>query len=180
MKGIVFTTFNDMIEEKIGIEVWDRILDTVNPESGGVYTAVEDFPDEELLAMVAELSEITGTPVMDLVRAFGLHLFHALNMKHSIFVESEPDFISFLKSIEDVIHKEVIKLYPNPNLPSRKWEQPDDNSITLFYRSPRQLCSLAEGLIKGAAEQYEVEYTMKHDVCTHNGDDHCRFEISVQ
>ena len=103
-----------------------------------------------------------------------------LNMKHSIFVESEPDFISFLKSIEDVIHKEVMKLYPNPNLPSLKWEQPDDNSITLFYRSPRQLCSLAEGLIKGAAEQYEVEYTMKHDVCTHNGDDHCRFEISVQ
>ena len=83
MKGIVFTTFNEMVEEKIGIDVWEKILETVNPESEGIYTAVEDFPDEELLAMVGELSEITGTPVIELVRAFGLYLFHTLAVKHS-------------------------------------------------------------------------------------------------
>ena len=179
MKGIVFTTFNEMVEEKIGIEVWEKILETVNPESEGIYTAVEDFPDEELLAMVGELSEITGTPVIDLVRAFGLYLFHTLALKHSVFVEDKPDFTEFLKSIEDVIHKEVVKLYPNPNLPSLEWEQIEANAITLFYKSPRKLCNLAEGLIKGAAEQYGVEYAMKHDICMHDGNDHCRFDITV-
>jgi len=179
MKGIVFTTFNDMVEQEIGIDVWEKILDSVNPESNGVYTSVEDFPDDELFAMVGELSEQTGTPVLELVRAFGQYLFHALAMKHPVFVDEKPDFIEFLKSIEDVIHKEVEKLYPNPNLPSLKWEQSEPNSITLFYKSPRKLCHLAEGLIKGAAKQYGVEYTFEHPVCMHDGHDHCRFEITV-
>lgn len=180
MKGIVFTTFNEMVEEKVGIDVWERILETVNPESEGIYTAIEDFPDEELLAMVGELSSITGTPAIELVRAFGLFLFHALAVKHSVFVEGKPDFIEFLKSIEDVIHKEVMKLYPNPNLPSLEWEQPAENALTLFYKSPRKLCHLAEGLIKGAAEQYGVDYSIQHDICMHDGSDHCRFDITVQ
>jgi hypothetical protein len=180
MKGIIFTTFNEMVEAEVGIDVWERILETVNPESQGIYTAVEDFPDEELLGMVGELSEITGTPAIELVKAFGLFLFHALAMKHPVFIEDKPDFISFLKSIEDVIHKEVRKLYPNPNLPSLEWQQTTENALTLIYKSPRKLCHLAQGLIKGAAAQYEVDYTLQHDVCMHDGSDHCRFDISVQ
>ena len=59
MKGIVLTTFNEMVENEIGIDMWEAILESVNPESQGIYTSVEDFPDEELLAMVSELSERT-------------------------------------------------------------------------------------------------------------------------
>lgn len=179
MKGIVFTTFNDMVEQKIGIDVWDAVLEAVNPESQGIYTAVEDFPDDELFSMITELSDRTGTPAIELVRAFGQYLFHALAVKHAIFVQQKPDFLEFLKSIDDVIHREVEKLYQNPNLPSIKWEQSDSKSLTLFYRSPRKLCHLAEGLIKGAAEHYGVEYTLRHDVCMHRGSDHCRFDITL-
>ena len=179
MKGIVFTTFNEMVENEIGIDMWEAILESVNPESQGIYTSVEDFPDEELLAMVSELSERTDTPITDLLKAFGLHLFHALNLKHGIFVNEQPEFLEFLKSIEDVIHKEVKKLYPNPNLPTLDWEQEDDRSLDLYYRSPRKLCGLAEGLIRGAAQRYEVEYNLTHSPCMHEGSDHCCFSIKL-
>ncbi len=179
MKGIVFTTFNDMVEKEIGIEMWDAILDSVNPKSEGIYTSVEDFPDEELLAMVSDLSDRTGTPVVDLLKAFGQYLFHVLAMKHSIFVEEEPSFLSFLKSVDEVIHKEVEKLYPNPNLPTLSWKQEDENSLELYYRSPRKLCHLADGLIKGAAQRYDTQFTMEHSPCMHKGSDHCCFRIKV-
>lgn len=179
MKGIVFTTFNDMVEQEIGIEVWEKILDTVKPESAGIYTSVEDFPDEELIRMVSELSMITDTPVVELIKAFGQYLFHTLALKHPVFIEDEPDFIEFLKSIEDVIHKEVKKLYPNPNLPTLKWEQPDPASLIMFYTSPRKLCHLADGLIRGAAEKYKVDYTFSHDVCMHDGHENCEFKIRL-
>jgi hypothetical protein len=77
-------------------------------------------------------------------------------------VNEQPEFLEFLKSIEDVIHKEVKKLYHNPNLPTLDWEQEDDRSLDLYYRSPRKLCGLAEGLIRGAAQRYEVEYNLTH------------------
>jgi len=180
MKGVVFTAFNDMIEQEIGIAVWDQLLEAVKPESQGIYTSVEDFPDEELGAMIAELSVVTGTPIIDLVKHFGQYLFHTLAFKHSLFIEAEPDFLSFLKSVENVIHKEVVKLYPNPNLPSLKWEQPDARSLVLFYSSPRKLCHLADGLIKGAAEQYQVAYEEEHGPCMHDGSDHCRITIRLK
>lgn len=180
MKGVVFTTFNDMVEKNIGIDVWDTILDAVNPESQGIYTSVEDFPDEELIAMVTKLSELTGTPVLELVTAFGQYLFHALAMKHPVFVDEKNDFLEFLKSIEDVIHKEVKKLYPNPNLPSLEWEQPEPDALIMIYKSPRKLCHLADGLIRGAAEKYGVEYSFNHACCMHDGHDHCRFEIKLK
>jgi hypothetical protein len=179
MKGIVFTTFNDMVEQKIGIDMWESLLETVKPESGGVYTSIEDFPDQELLGMVTELSNKTGTPVVDLVNAFGQYLFHALAFKHSVFTDEKPDLMGFLKSIENVIHKEVRKLYQNPNLPSIQWEQTQKDKLILHYHSPRMLCHLAEGLIKGAAEHYETKINISQSACMHNGADRCTFLIEL-
>jgi len=160
--------------------MWESILDSVQPDSGGIYTSVEDFPDSELFEMIKSLAEHTNTPANDLVKEFGLYLFHTLAAKHQIFVDAEPDFFAFLKSIDNVIHKEVEKLYPNPNLPNIDWEQPDSQTLKLFYRSPRKLCHLASGLIRGAASQYNVEFTMSHDPCMHNDSDHCCFEIKIK
>ncbi len=177
MKGIVFTTFNDMVEGEFGIDVWESVLAAAAPESDGIYTAVEDFPDEELMGMVSALSEQLDTPQEVLIEAFGRYLFGALNSKHPMFVAKETDYFSFLKSIDDVIHKEVEKLYENPNLPSMRWEQTEDDELTLHYRSPRKLCILAIGLIHGAADHYGVRINVKHNPCMHDGSDYCGFVI---
>ncbi|MFK7865530.1 MAG: heme NO-binding domain-containing protein [Pseudohongiellaceae bacterium] len=179
MKGIVFTTFNDMVEQKIGIDMWESLLESVKPDSGGIYTSIEDFPDQELLDMVTELSKKTNTPAEVLVNAFGQYLFHALAFKHSVFTDEKPDLMEFLKSIESVIHKEVRKLYQNPNLPSIEWEQPTENHLTLYYHSPRKLCHLAEGLIKGAAEHYETKVDIAQTACMLDGAERCIFEIEI-
>lgn len=180
MKGIVFTTFNDMVEQKIGIEMWESLLESVKPESEGIYTSVEDFPDQELFDMVAELSLKTGTPVPELIKSFGQYLFHALAFKHSVFTEEKSDLIEFLKSIESVIHKEVRKLYQNSNLPTIEWEQTQDKSITLHYHSPRKLCHLADGLIRGAAEHYETSITLTETACMHDGAEKCTFIVNIK
>jgi len=177
MKGIVFTTFNDMVENRIGISCWESLLEKVNPASGGIYTAVEDFPDEELVAMLGHLSTMTGKPVDELLTSFGQYLFHALAIKHPVFVTDETDLFEFLKGIDGVIHKEVKKLYQNPNLPEIACEQPSADLLLLNYRSPRRLCHLADGLIRGAAKQFNTEVLISHDLCMHDGNDYCTFRI---
>lgn len=179
MKGAVFIAFNQMIESQAGIDVWERLLDEVDPDSGGIYTSVEDFPDEELFALVTKLSEISGKPVPDLVESFGCYLFSFLNEKYPVFTESEPNFIGFLKSIDGVIHKEVRKLYENANLPTLDYKEETESSIVMRYRSPRKLCVLAEGLIRGAAVYYDVKYSLDHETCLHKGDDCCTFRIAL-
>ncbi len=177
MKGIVFTALNDLVEAQFGMEMWESILDQVHPESGGIYTSVEDFSDDELFAMVAALSEKTEITQTDLLQVFGRYLFSVLISRHPVFVDNEPDYFEFLKSIDGVIHKEVNKLYTNPNLPKMDWQQDDPDLLILSYTSPRKLCYLAVGLIEGAAAYYDTEIEFDHGPCMHEGADACTFEI---
>ena len=169
-----------MIEDKVSLEMWERLIDETNPHSQGIYTSVEDFPDEELFAFVTKLSEITGQPMADLIESFGHYLFAFLNQKYPMFSQQQTDFFEFLKSIDAVIHKEVKKLYDNALLPEIECEVQSATHLVMKYRSSRQLCLLAEGLIRGAANHYKVQYTLAHQTCQHRGDPHCTFEIHLQ
>ncbi|TQV76010.1 hypothetical protein FKG94_15480 [Exilibacterium tricleocarpae] len=180
MKGAVFIAFNEMVEGDLGMATWEQLLLAVKPASEGVYTSVEDYPDTELFALVEKLAELTQKPVEELVRYFGRHLFDALVAKYPMLIENEKDFFRFLMSIDDVIHKEVRKLYENPNLPDLRYDPPEANTLVLYYHSPRKLCILAEGLIAGAAQYYGIDYELSHGPCMHSGADECRFIITRQ
>jgi len=179
MKGVVFTTFNEMVEEELGLEAWERLLAEVDPASGGIYTSVEEYEDDELMSMVASLSRTLDKPAGALVEHFGYYLFGTLAKKYPEFVRDAPDLFTFLESIDGVIHKEVRKLYHNPHLPSIETRRVDGNTLQMIYRSPRKLCQLATGLIKGAADSYQREADISHDVCMHDGAPHCDFTIRL-
>ena len=177
MKGAVYIAFNELVENEMGLDIWEALLQQVQPASQGIYTSVEDYPDDELFAMVEKLSELVQQPIAELVRYFGRHLFAALSAKYPMFVQNETDFFQFLASIDDVIHKEVRKLYDNPNLPDLRCDPVQGNTLVMHYHSPRRLCILAEGLIAGAAQHYGVEYELSHNPCMHQGAAECRFTI---
>lgn len=179
MKGVVFIAFNQMVEDQVGIDTWERLLKEVMPKSEGIYTSVEDYPDSELFTMVGALSKIVDVPVPTLVEQFGAYMFGVLNSKYPIFSAQQPDFFSFIKSIDSVIHKEVRKLYDSPSLPTLDCEQIDEHTLTIKYTSPRKLCFLAEGLIRGSAKHYGVDYSLKHDTCMHNNSDHCFITLTI-
>lgn len=177
MKGIVFITINDMVEQKFGIETWEKILSKVDPECGGIYTSTQDYPDEDVVKFVLTISEELGVDPTEVTRSFGTFLFGELNKKYDIFTKLSSNLFDFLNSIEGVIHKEVRKLYENPHLPTIGCTPDSENSLVMRYESPRKLCYLAEGLIFGAAEHYNEKISLSHDKCLHKGDDHCELII---
>ena len=172
MKGMVFTMLGEMVEERFGIDFWDDLIDLTAPKSDGVYVATDTYPDEELLNYVTAMSEQLGVPANELVYAFGEFLL-------SRFADIHPEFFdghsakSFLKTIHDVVHVEVRKLHPDAVLPNFDYEDSAPDQLVMRYRSPRQLCALAEGLIAGTATHYGESVVTKHEVCMHRGADHC-------
>ena len=172
MKGAVFIALNDMIESQFGIDVWEELLEKVKPSGDGIYISTEDYPDEDIVNFVLVISEKLKLDSTDVTRIFGKYLFGELNKSHPIFTSLADDLFDFLNSIENVIHKEVKKLYENPNLPSLETST-TEGVLEMRYESPRKLCFLAEGLIFGAAEHYKEEVVIEHPVCMHKGSDHC-------
>ena len=177
MKGIVFNILNEMVEEQFGMAAWDGLLDAVGSE--GIYVATETYPDEELLALVAAAETATKIPATELVRAFGEYMVPKFAANYPVFFESQTDLKSFLLTVDEVIHVEVRKLYPEAGLPEFQYEDRGDNSLTMLYKSPRKLCALAEGLIAGSAKHFDQDYELLHDVCMHKGSDHCSLQLTM-
>ena len=180
MKGIIFTALNDMVEEEFGLATWNALLDKVNPESKGVYTAGGTYKDRELTSYVMELSKLKKIEPSQLLEGFGAYLFPVLASKYPIFLSEGITFKEFMKNVDKIIHVEVNKLYPEAALPTMSYEEPSPNELVIIYRSPRKLCALAVGLTKGAASHFNVPITIQHPLCMHKGADHCRLEITIE
>ena len=168
MKGIVFTEFLEMVEDVFSPELADRIITESNLESGGVYTAVGTYPHEDIVAMVTRLAEITGADGEALIKAFGAHLFGRFVALYPGFFSGVSGTFEFLGSIEDHVHKEVHKLYPDAELPTFHCSYPDANRMIMRYESTRPFASLAEGLIEGAIHHWQEPIDVHRDYASDN------------
>ena len=156
MKGIVFTEFLELVENEFGLEVVQQIIDECELETEGVFTSVGTYNHKDMFIMVGKLSEIKGIPVPALLTIFGEYFFTTLKTKYPLFLD-KPNLFSFLNSIDQYIHPEVIKLYPDAELPKFEAEIRSDNEMMLNYMSSRKLSDLAIGLIKGAAKHFKED-----------------------
>jgi hypothetical protein len=71
MKGIIFTEILAMAEESFGEEAVDQVIEATYPPSGGAYTALGNYPCEELSALVGGFAAYDGTSSAALQRLFG-------------------------------------------------------------------------------------------------------------
>lgn len=180
MKGIVFTEFVNMVEETFGADMYDDILDVVQPASEGAYTSVGTYDHKELVDMVVELSKQTDTPVPTLVHAFGLHLGKVFCEKFTSFFVEAGSTIKFLELIDNHIHVEVRKLYPDAELPVFSFEHvstPTEH-FALHYQSTRGFADLALGLIESTANYYDEKFTIDREDWVDGDEHHAIFRLS--
>jgi len=67
MKGIVFTEFMDMVDDKFGMDVTETIVQASDLPSGGAYTAVGTYDHAEIVSLVVNLSKSTNIEVPVLI-----------------------------------------------------------------------------------------------------------------
>lgn len=146
MKGLMFTEFLDMVEARWSLEMVDRIIERAGV--AGAYTAVGNYRHGELNALVTALAVETQQPVPDLTRAYGRHLFGRLVQSYPRVVQGMTDSLACLAGIEEVVHAEVRKLYPNADLPEFHVER-RPGGVILTYYSAHPFVDLAQGLIEG-------------------------------
>lgn len=152
MKGIIFNAVEEAVTDMYSADTWDDLLDAA--ELDGHYTAIGTYDDAELLALVGAGCQATGHAPADLIRALGQKAFGHLARRHPEFVEGAPSAREFLKSVDDIIHPEVMKLHPDAKPPRFDYEDLDDGGLRMTYESERKLSVLAEGLIHGAADWF--------------------------
>ena len=154
MKGIVFTEFLEMVEQTFGLETVDTIIEESELPSEGAYTAVGTYDFNEMVSLVGALSAKTGIPVGELLFTFGHYLFDSLVKVHPEVISAYTNPLGLLYSIEDHIHVQVRKLYPDAELPTFKILEKTEEKMELVYASSRGLYPLAHGLMTKTFEHF--------------------------
>lgn len=153
MKGIVFKEFINLVDSTFGEDAVENIIEKSDLKSQGAYTAVGTYDHKEMLSLVSNLSALTKTPISSLVKLFGEKLCLVFSIKFSDFFKVK-DAYSFIKSIDDIIHVEVQKLYPDAELPKFSYKE-EGNKLIVDYSSTRPFADLAEGLLIGVIKHYK-------------------------
>jgi hypothetical protein len=154
MKGLVFVELLAMAEDAFGEDVVDGVIDRADLPSGGAYTAVGKYPCDELMTLVRGFSQHSGIPGPALQRLFGHWMMNSFVKHYPDFFVGRSGSLDMLAAIEDEIHVEVRKLYPDADLPHFDVVRPDDETMQMTYRSPRPLADFCHGLIEGCVTHF--------------------------
>jgi len=146
MKGIILSEFVEFIEHELGEDTAQKIINDSNVESEGAYSRVGLYDYHELIQLLTQAVAETDTEADILLERFSEHLFKVFKRDYSLFFENVGSAAEMLKQIDDHIHVEVQKLYPDAELPSFNYTQ-DSGVLTLNYRSPRPLAAVAKSLV---------------------------------
>ena len=154
MKGIVFTQFFEMVVEKLGFELVDQLIEKTELATGGAYTTIGTYDHKELLALVGNLHHLTDIPVNDLLVSYGQYLFPRLMTISPGIVSQFGSSFELVSAVDSIIHVEVLKLYPDAELPEFRVIMNNEKEMQVTYTSCRPFAFLAQGLILGCSQYY--------------------------
>jgi len=157
MKGIVFTEYIEFVENSYGFETTQQMIDNSNLSNDAVFTSVGTYDPTEFVKMVLKLSEIVNAEVSELLIAYGKYLFNRFSELYPHFFHEGLNIFDFINKIDDYIHVEVKKLYPDAELPMVKTVKRNDNMIEIVYNSQRRFGDFAHGLLLGAVSYFNVD-----------------------
>lgn len=176
MKGIVFNLLEDAVTTEHGHFAWPSLLEAAGITH--VHSSLGSYPDAELVALVdAAALALDATPG-DVLNWFGRHAIPLLAARYPMFFAPHRGARRFLRSVNDMIHPEVRKLYDGAACPHFHFHDHADGSLGVIYQSPRRLCRLAHGFIEGAADHYSEAVAVTHLACMHEGEAACRITVA--
>lgn len=158
----MFVEFGTFVEQNYGLDVADRVLAKCESQlsTGGAYTSVGNYPHTEMLTLAVALCEDTGTDLGAMLHDFAGHVLGAFLRMHPEFFKT-ASLVTFLESLENKIHKEVRKIYPDANPPNVSVERTDNGGVEVFYKSHRPLAPLAHALLDHSIAHFQEKMNIE-------------------
>mgnify|MGYP001310176391 FL=1 len=169
MKGIVFTVLLELVEDRFGLETVDHIITNSELESNGIYTSIGSYSFSELSQLLQHLSESTQISVDNLLLLLGEHFFDVAEKSYPELMSSYKNPIEMISSIENHIHIEVKRIYPDADLPTFKVIEKTENLLIIDYKSSRAMCYFSLGLMNKTFEFFNSTATIELEKIKEDG-----------
>lgn len=173
MHGIIFAELKKFADTAVGPDAWPAIAAEARlPHTS--FLATETYPDEQLTALVGAAVRLTGMPAPQLLERFGEFIVPDLVKVFGAFIKREWTALDLLENTELVIHRAVRLQDAKATPPQLRITRTNPAQVTIEYASPRRLCAVAKGIMRGIAIHYAEPLAIHETSCMHSGDPVCR------
>ena len=173
----MFDLLEQVITRDYGEDAWDALLSAAALD--GAYTSLGSYPDDDLFRLVAQASTTLQIPAQDVIRWFGREALPLLATAYPEFFAPHTTTRTFIRTLNDIIHPEVRKVYPGADVPWFDMGESPSGELVMGYTSKRRLCAFAEGLIQGAAAHYGENVDIEQPACMLRGDPACSLVVRL-
>ena len=84
---------------------------------------------------------------------------------HPGLVQPEWKTLDLVMNAEELIHSVVRRRNPVAKPPVLRCARYSDDEVQLVYASPRKLCHIAKGIVRGVARHYHEEVSINDQAC---------------
>ncbi len=178
MHGIIFAELKKYVDTKFGGDTWNTLL----KDSGmwpRAYLIVQEYPDQEAVALVSSASKMTGKPVPAILEDFGEFVAPALVNMYSSLIKPEWKTLDLIGGTEEVIHRVVRMKNRGAKPPELKCRRPGPDEVVITYSSPRKMCAVAKGVAKGVAKYYKERVRVMETSCMLAGSPSCQISVKL-
>jgi predicted hydrocarbon binding protein len=177
MQGMMFVELSRFIDERLGSGEWERAL-TAAGLSERDYSPRSPAPDEEFVALVTAAAEAAGEPVQTTLEAFGEFIApDLLGGLYGTLLDDDWDLLDFLEHTEEAIHTVVRVRDPSAKPPRLRTVRSGPDEIFILYDSPRRMCSVAKGIIRGASKHFGEPIEILESRCMLAGAARCQITV---
>jgi hypothetical protein len=149
MKGYIFTEFLEMVEDRYGFVLMDRIILNANLESDGVYTSVGSYPQKELIELMKQLSIEIKEDIKTIMMYTGERIYNtSLNTFNKKLLLLEMNF-PFIERLKNYLTNECRSIFNNDEILNVKFTSEENSLIAHFEFKEVETSLLMEGIIKG-------------------------------
>lgn len=177
MHGIILGELKKFIDTKHGVMYWPDLLQECGLGNKSYY-AINDYPDEEVVAIVTTEAKKTGVGLATLLEDIGVFIGPGMIKSYAGLINPAWRTLELLEHTENTMHRTVTKLH-GAHPPKLAVTRVTSHEAIINYTSPRKMCALATGLVKAYANHYGELIEVTHLSCMHKGDKACNMLVKL-
>lgn len=177
MHGLIFVELKKYVESKFDSATWQLLLEKAGQKHRFAWPP-RVYPDSDILALVTCACEMTGLTANAILEDFGEFIGPNLVERYKFLISPNWRLLDFLANTDDTIHT-VLRIQKGTTPPWLVATRIADDTMVITYTSPRKMCALLKGIVKGAAKYYKEDVTMSESRCMLLGDLACSVTVQV-
>jgi DNA-binding PadR family transcriptional regulator len=180
MKGLIFVFWEKYLDERFGSPMLGNYRRAIGESTSNLPLATRIYPDEVLLKGVTTACDMTKMPLEQILFEFGRYFLINGLVEHlcGYLLSQAWSGYDLLLLMRDA-HAQMRRTPDGLTPPLFAYEilSNEHNHMILTYDSHRQLCSLLNGAIHGAAERFGERAHTRELQCMKHGAATCKFEV---